>query len=76
MASSHLPPRGVLAFHDVFYRAFLLRVKLLTIGKPGFVPPRSQTGAKRLSEIFSQRYERPTTLVTNNLPFDEWTHYL
>jgi hypothetical protein len=24
-------------------------------------------------EIFSQRYERASTLVTSNLPFDEWT---
>ena len=24
-------------------------------------------------EVFSQRYERGATLVTANLPFDEWT---
>ena len=24
-------------------------------------------------EVFSQRYERGSTLVTTNLPFDEWT---
>ena len=24
-------------------------------------------------EVFSQRYERGATLVTSNLPFDEWT---
>src|SRR5215213_1698821 len=24
-------------------------------------------------EVFSQRYERGSTLVTSNLPFDEWT---
>jgi DNA replication protein DnaC len=23
--------------------------------------------------VFSQRYERGSTLVTSNLPFDEWT---
>jgi DNA replication protein DnaC len=23
--------------------------------------------------VFSQRYERGATLVTSNLPFDEWT---
>ena len=25
-----------------------------------------------LREVFSQRYERGATLVTSNLPFDEW----
>jgi DNA replication protein DnaC len=35
--------------------------------------PRSQTGAELLFEIFSQRYERGSTIVTSNLPFDEWT---
>ena len=33
----------------------------------------SQTGAELLFEVFSQRYERGSTLVTSNLPFDEWT---
>jgi hypothetical protein len=38
----------------------------------GFVPL-SQTGAELLFEVFSQRYERGSTIVTSNLPFDEWT---
>jgi DNA replication protein DnaC len=29
-----------------------------------------------LFEIFSQRYERNSTLVTSNLPFAEWTEVL
>ena len=33
----------------------------------------SRTGAKLLFEVFSQRYERGSILVTTNLPFDEWT---
>ena len=33
----------------------------------------SKTGAELLFEVFSQRYERGSTLVTTNLPFDEWT---
>ena len=33
----------------------------------------SPTGAELLFEVFSQRYERGSTLVTSNLPFDEWT---
>jgi len=26
-----------------------------------------------LFEVFSQRYERASTIVTTNLPFEEWT---
>jgi DNA replication protein DnaC len=33
----------------------------------------STTGAELLFEVFSQRYERGATIVTSNLPFDEWT---
>jgi hypothetical protein len=29
-----------------------------------------------LFEVFSQRYERGSTVVTSNLPFDEWTSVL
>ena len=46
--------------------------KLLIIDELGYVPL-SQTGAELLFEIFSQRYERGSTIVTSNLPFDEWT---
>jgi hypothetical protein len=46
--------------------------KLLIIDELGYVPL-STTGAELLFEIFSQRYERGSTLVTSNLPFDEWT---
>ena len=35
--------------------------------------PLSKTAAELLFEVFSQRYERGATLVTTNLPFDEWT---
>ena len=46
--------------------------KLLIIDELGYVPL-SQTGAELLFEVFSQRYERGATIVTSNLPFDEWT---
>ena len=46
--------------------------RLLIIDELGFVPL-SKTGAELLFEVFSQRYERASTLVTTNLPFDEWT---
>ena len=50
----------------------LASYKLLIIDELGFVPL-SKTGAELLFEVFSQRYERGSTLVTSNLPFDEWT---
>ena len=50
----------------------LAKVKLLIIDELGYVPL-SPTGAELLFEAFSQRYERGATIVTSNLPFDEWT---
>ena len=50
----------------------LSRLNLLIIDELGFVPL-SRTGAELLFEVFSQRYERGSTLITTNLPFDEWT---
>ena len=50
----------------------LAKYSLLVIDELGFVPL-SKTGAELLFEVFSQRYERGSILVTSNLPFDEWT---
>lgn len=50
----------------------LVRVQLLIVDELGFVPL-SKTGAELLFDVFSQRHERGATLVTSNLPFDEWT---
>jgi len=50
----------------------LASYKLLIIDELGYVPL-SQTGSELLFEVFSQRYERGSTVVTSNLPFDEWT---
>ena len=50
----------------------LARLKLLFVDELGFVPL-SKTGAELLFEVFSQKYERGSVLVTTNLPFDEWT---
>jgi DNA replication protein DnaC len=47
-------------------------VKLLIIDELGFVPL-YKTGAELLFEMTSQRCERGATLITSNLPFDEWT---
>ena len=49
------------------------RLNLLIINELGFVPL-SRTGAELLFEVFSQRYERGSILVTTNLPFNEWTN--
>src|ERR1700726_3404149 len=53
-------------------QAQLAAVKLLIIDELGCVPL-SQTGAELLFEIFSQRHERGSTIVTSNLPFEEGT---
>jgi len=50
----------------------LAACKLLIIDELGYVPL-SPTGAELLFEVFSQRYERGSVIVTSNLPFDEWT---
>ena len=50
----------------------LAKVKLLIIDELGFVPL-SKTGAELLFELISQRYEQGSTLITSNLPFEEWT---
>ena len=47
-------------------------VKLLVVDELGYVPF-TAAGAELLFDVFSQRYERSATLVTSNLPFDEWT---
>ena len=50
----------------------LAAYKLLIIDELGYVPL-TATGAELLFEVFSRRYERASTIVTSNLPFDEWT---
>lgn len=50
----------------------LAKYSLLIIDELGYVPL-SASGAELLFEVFSQRYERGSTVVTSNLPFDEWT---
>jgi DNA replication protein DnaC len=49
--------------------------ELLIVDELGFVPL-SKSGAELLFEVFSQRYERGSTMVTSNLPFQEWTEVL
>jgi DNA replication protein DnaC len=53
----------------------LANAKLLIIDELGYVPF-TAVGAELLFEVFSRRYEHGATLVTSNLPFDEWTSVL
>jgi DNA replication protein DnaC len=49
--------------------------ELLIVDELGFVPL-SKSGAELFFEVFSQRYERGSTMVSSNLPFQEWTEVL
>ncbi len=53
-------------------QAQLAAHKLLIVDELGYVPL-SPTGAELLFEVFSQRYERGSIIVTSNLPFVDWT---
>ncbi len=53
----------------------LPNVKLLIVDELAYLSFRA-IGAELLFEIFSRRYEHGATLVTSNLPFDEWTSVL
>jgi len=53
----------------------LAKQDLLIVDELGYVPL-SKTGAELLFEVFSQRYEQGSTMVTSNLPFNEWTEIL
>ncbi|MHB8392759.1 MAG: IS21-like element helper ATPase IstB [Acidobacteriaceae bacterium] len=57
------------------YQKQMAAYELLIVDELGFVPL-SKTGAELLFEVFSQRYERGSTMVTSNLPFQEWTEIL
>ena len=53
-------------------QAQLAKVSLLIVDELGYVPL-SQTGSELLFDVFSRRYENGATIVTSNLPFQEWT---
>lgn len=50
----------------------LAKYSLLTVDELGYLPF-SREGAELLFQVFAQRYERGSLLVTSNLPFPEWT---
>lgn len=57
------------------FQKHLAKHELLIVDELGFVPL-SKSGAELLFEILSQRYERSSTFITSNLPFNEWTEIL
>jgi len=58
--------------HLLRFQKQLASYELLIVDELGYVSL-SKSGAELLFETFSQRYERASTLVTSNLPFEEWT---
>lgn len=50
----------------------LAKVELLVVDELGYIPFCEQ-GARLLFQVFADRYERASVLVTSNLPFAEWT---
>jgi len=50
----------------------LTKVDLLIVDELGYVPF-TAVGSELLFEVLSRRYERGSTMLTSNLPFDEWT---
>ena len=54
------------------YLARLARYPLLAIDEVGYIPFTTE-GAQLLFQVFSDRYEQGSLLVTSNLPFAQWT---
>ena len=48
---------------------------LLILDELGYVPF-SKAGAELLFEVISRAYERPSLIVTTNLPFEQWTEVM
>lgn len=54
------------------YLGRLARYELLIIDEVGYIPF-SAPGAQLLFQVFSDRYEKASLMVTSNLPFAQWT---
>ncbi len=52
--------------------AKLSRFELVIIDEAGYIPF-SAEGAQLLFQVFSDRYEKASLIVTSNLPFAQWT---
>ena len=53
----------------------LARLDLLILDELGYVPT-SKLGAELLFDVISTAYERNASIVTTNLPFENWTEVL
>ena len=51
--------------------AQLSRIELLIVDELGYLSF-SRSGAELLFQLFADRYERGSVLLTSNLPFSEW----
>ena len=56
-------------------KSSLAKFDLLILDELGYVPA-SKLGAELLFEVISSAYERPSLIVTTNLPFEQWTEVL
>jgi DNA replication protein DnaC len=54
------------------YLGKLARYELVIIDEVGYIPF-SAEGAQLLFQVFSDRYEKASLIVTSNLPFAQWT---
>src|SRR2546425_8797822 len=50
----------------------LARYELVIIDEVGYIPF-SAEGAQLLFQVFSDRYEKASLIITSNLPFAQWT---
>jgi len=55
------------------YLGKLSRFELVIIDEAGYIPF-SAEGAQLLFQVFSDRYEKASLIVTSNLPFAQWTN--
>ena len=70
--AGHRHGRRTRSLTGTFGRTEIAVPRARIIDELGYVPF-TAIGSELLFEVFSQRYERGATLVTSNLPFDEWT---
>lgn len=51
--------------------SMLAKIDLLIVDELGYISF-SRSGAELLFQVFADRYERGSILITSNLPFGEW----
>lgn len=53
----------------------LAKADLIVLDELGYIPF-SKEGAEHLFQFFANRYERGSIIVTTNLEFSDWTHFM